>query len=76
MGLLQESPEDFLQRVKEEGLTGVSLAPEDIEQLIADRAAARKVRDFQRADEIRDQLQAQGILLKDSPTGTSWTIDG
>jgi cysteinyl-tRNA synthetase len=76
MGLLQESPEDFLQRVKEEGLTGVSFAPEDIEQLIADRAAARKARDFRRADEIRDQLQAQGILLKDSPTGTSWTIDG
>lgn len=75
IGLLQESPEEFLQHVKEEGLTGTSLAPKDIERLIVDRGAARKAGDFLRADEIRDQLQSQGIVLQDSSTGTTWAIE-
>lgn len=46
---------------------------EEIERLIAERGEARKNRDFQRADEIRDQLKAKGILLKDTPTGVTWS---
>ncbi|MDD7434179.1 MAG: cysteine--tRNA ligase [Peptoniphilaceae bacterium] len=46
---------------------------EEIERLIAERGEARKNRDFQRADEIRDQLKAKGILLKDTPTGMTWS---
>ena len=75
LGMLQEAPAEFLRRVRQEGLAGSSLSPQAIEQLIADRAAARKARDFSTADAIRDQLQAQGIVLKDSPTGTTWTVE-
>ena len=45
---------------------------EDIEKLIEERQAARKARDFKRADEIRDELQAKGILLEDTREGVKW----
>ena len=51
---------------KEEILDG------EIEKLIEERQAARKARDFKRADEIRDQLQARGILLEDTREGVKW----
>lgn len=44
----------------------------EIETLIQERQQARKVRNFARADEIRDQLLAQGIILEDTPQGVRW----
>jgi cysteinyl-tRNA synthetase len=42
--------------------------------LIAQRAAAKAARDFALADSIRKDLLAQGIVLKDSATGTTWEV--
>ena len=44
----------------------------DIEALIAERQAARKEKNFARADEIRDELLAKGIVLKDTREGVQW----
>ena len=45
---------------------------EDIERLIEERQAARKAKNFARADEIRDELLAKGIVLEDTREGVKW----
>ena len=44
----------------------------DIEALIEERQAARKAKNFARADEIRDQLSDMGIILEDTREGVKW----
>jgi cysteinyl-tRNA synthetase len=44
----------------------------EIERRIAQRTAAKKSRDFETADRIRDELKAEGIILEDGPGGTTW----
>jgi len=45
---------------------------EDVEKLIEERQAARKAKDFARADAIRDELLAKGIILEDTREGVKW----
>jgi cysteinyl-tRNA synthetase len=65
LGLLNDSSEAFLQY-------GAKLTDEEIGKKIDERNNARDNKDFQKADQIRDELAAQGILLDDSSDGTSW----
>ena len=70
LGLLQEEPRDFLQRIT--GKVEDQLDAAEIESLIAERAAAREARNWAEADRIRDLLDEKGIVLKDSADGTKW----
>lgn len=49
-----------------------TLSSSEIEGLIKEREAARKKRDFARADAIRNELASKGIILEDTPLGTRW----
>ncbi|MBT0665214.1 cysteine--tRNA ligase [Geobacter pelophilus] len=74
LGLFYSAPVEYLERIKGRKVAGMSIAPEEIERLLAERAAARKAKDFKRSDEIRDSLLSQGIELLDGPQGTVWKV--
>jgi cysteinyl-tRNA synthetase len=65
LGLLQGEPKTFLR-------AGAALDEATIQQMIDARAAAKQAKNFAEADRIRKSLLEQGIVLKDSPTGTTW----
>jgi cysteinyl-tRNA synthetase len=65
LGILQGDPKAFLR-------AGAVLDEATIQQKIDARAEAKKAKDFSEADRIRKELLNQGIVLKDSPTGTTW----
>ncbi len=64
LGILESDPETFLQGK----IDGV----DKIEQLIQARLDARQTKNWQKADEIRQQLTEMGVVLEDTPQGTTW----
>lgn len=66
LGLLQQDPAAWFARGATDGDDG------RIQAMIDERIAAKKARDFARADAIRDELAAEGILLEDTPQGVRW----
>ncbi|OON34759.1 cysteine--tRNA ligase [Izhakiella australiensis] len=68
LGLLEQSPEQFLQSGAQQNDDEVA----QIEALIQARLDARKDKAWAKADEARDRLTAMGIVLEDGPQGTTW----
>ena len=67
LGTLQRDPKEFLQAGH-----GAGPSEAEIEQKIAARLAARKQKDYAEADRIRKELETAGVILEDSPKGTTW----
>ena len=70
LGLVQYNVDEFLK--SDIGQEALGLSPEQIEDLIQQRVDAKKAKEFARADEIRQSLLDQGVVLEDTRQGTVW----
>ena len=70
LGLLGRTPAAYFQGQDAEA----AVDAQEVERLIAERTAARRERDFARADAIRQSLADMGVVIEDSRTGTRWSI--
>ncbi len=69
LGLLQQDPEAWFKHAG-----GAEVDAARVEALLEARRAARSARDFARADAIRDELAAMGVVIEDGAQGTRWSI--
>lgn len=69
LGVLQENPQVFLKGLNPDSQ---GLSDADIDALIAKREEAKQDKNYARADEVREELKAQGVMLEDSRKGTRW----
>jgi len=74
MGLMREDARDFLAAQKVQLLSEISIDEATIKAMIARRNQCRMEKEWARSDEIRDELLAHNIELKDGPGGTEWTV--
>jgi cysteinyl-tRNA synthetase len=75
LGLLQRPPAVALAALRARAAERLGIDAVEVEARIAERAAARKAKDFARGDAIRDELLARGVALLDGPDGTTWDVE-
>ncbi len=74
LGILQSDPLTWLDQQRVAGLADLGVEVSEIAVAIEARLQARQAKDYARGDEIRDELDARGILLLDTAKGTSWKL--
>ncbi len=76
LGLFSQEPARYFETRKEAAAEKSSADTSVIEALIAERAAARKAKDFKAADAVRAKLKDMGVVIEDGPNGTTWKFAG
>ncbi len=74
LGILVQDPAAYLAARRDRLVRQRGIDVARVEQLLADRAAARKAKDFSRADTLRDELATIGVVAEDTPRGTEWRV--
>ena len=74
LGLLHRSPAELLEELKAVRIQRRGIDAGAVENLMLERAGARAAKDFAKADEVRNQLLAMGIEVRDTPQGAVWDI--
>ena len=74
LGFFEQEPDEFISKMREKYLGKLNITVNEIENEIAKRTEAKKNKDYETADSIRNELDQKGILLNDSKEGTTWDI--
>lgn len=75
LGIMDKEPQKALKDITLMKAKRFGINIEEVQRLIEERAAARKEKNFAKADEIRERLLKEGIALMDTPQGTVWRIE-
>ncbi len=74
LGILKQDPVTYLAAKQQKVLAAIDIGPEEIDRMVSERNKARDDKNWARADEIRDELLAKQIEIKDSASGTTWQV--
>jgi cysteinyl-tRNA synthetase len=75
LGILQRPPARALEELRAKAVVRRGIDPARVEARIAERAEARRAKDFARSDAVRDELAALGVIIQDGPGGTTWKVE-
>jgi len=75
LGLLSAAHDVYAERTRARRLTVRGLSADDVQAKVDARSAARVAKDFARSDELRKELSALGVALRDAPDRTEWTLE-
>ena len=74
LGILTEIPYEYFDKKRQEALDANTVDPDKIEEMIKQRAEARKAKDYAKADQIRKELEDMNIAIEDRAEGTVWKV--
>ena len=75
LGVGERDADEAVRAIRERRCRRYGIDPEWVERQLAERDEARRARDFERADAIRDALRARGVEVRDTRRGVEWWVD-
>lgn len=74
LGIFEREPAEFLTELRDNRAARAGIDPVKVQELLDARKDARKNKDFERSDAIRDELASMNVEVKDTPQGATWDV--